>query len=193
MYKYASGIGHSVCLNPKATSLFLNLLFSWVPYSGEGIAILDWNSLPVISTSLLSHPCHSNSHPILAHLPPWHLPLSPSSPGCSTCLLTLQPHPNHLLHCWSGSINSSPLEILSKFIQDQPPPVSTSCHFLQALCAPARLNPSTSPLPCWMVPSLTFWLLSTPFSLPRTLVPFRSLLSFRLTPASFSSQTKDRF
>ena len=143
--------------------------------------------------SLLSHPCHSNSHPILAHLPPWHLLLSPSSPGCSTCLLTLQPHPNHLLHCWSGSINSSPLEILSKFIQDQPLPVSTSCHFLQALCAPARLNPSTSPLPCWMVPSLTFWLLSTPFSLPRTLVPFRSLLSFRLTPASFSSQTKDRF
>ena len=50
MYKYASGIGHSVCLNPKATSLFLNLLFSWVPYSGEGIATLDWNSLPVIST-----------------------------------------------------------------------------------------------------------------------------------------------
>ena len=133
MYKYASSIGHSVCLNPKATSLFLNLLFSWVPYSREGITTLDWNSLLVISASLLSHPCHSNSHPILAHLLPWHLPLSPSSPGCSTWLLTLQPHPNHLLHLWSGSINSSPLGVQSKCIQDQPQPVSTSCHFLQAL------------------------------------------------------------
>ena len=179
MFKYASGIRHSVYLNLKATSLFPNLLFSWVPCSGKGIAILNQKSTRHLNLCPLSS--LSSNHPVLANstsqLPPRHLPACRHAvQAASKSLLTLQPRPNHFLYLWSGSINSSPLEIHSNsyiLLQVHPGPapacLTISCHFFQAFYAPARLNSFKFPVPCCT--SSLFGPLHTLFSIPRTLVP----------------------